>query len=457
MSNNKSLLTFIPYSSFSQWDVKHFFLAKISSSFSIEKLGEHLIHQTYKVQLSDYPDVEFGILGVSNKVGMFDADIVKGKKITQKYHLVKDGWLAYNPYRINVGSIGLKTVEQKGEYISPAYVVFSCKDTLLPEYMWLLMKTRIFNSMIKDSTTGSVRQTLHFEKLAEICAPIPSIKQQKKIIDEYHKMIAYAEKLEREAIDLENGIDNYLLDIFNLKHDDSKVVENEMLTTISLSDCGRWDVEYALNRAASFHLEDCNCEIKSAGTFIASTQYGLSEKANKGSTGIPIIRMGNIKNSELDLEDMKYLPLSAKLNGRYLDKGDLLFNRTNSKELVGKTAVFNLEGDYVFASYIIRVKLDTTQVNVDYINYMFASSIIRKQIDIVSRQVLGQVNINVDELCDLKFPIPPIKSDDETALTQERIVVEIERIRGEVKSKYVQAKDIRQKAHEYFENMVFII
>ena len=114
MSNKPALLSTVPFSSFSQWDVKQFFFAKILSKYPVEELGKHLIHQTEKIQLSDEPTKEFTILGVSNKIGMFDSSTEKGSKIKQKYHVVKDNWLAYNPYRINVGSIGIKTPNLKG-------------------------------------------------------------------------------------------------------------------------------------------------------------------------------------------------------------------------------------------------------------------------------------------------------------------------------------------------------
>lgn len=95
MSNKPALLSTVPFSSFSQWDVKQFFFAKILSKYPVEELGKHLIHQTEKIQLSDEPTKEFTILGVSNKIGMFDASTEKGSKIKQKYHVVKDNWLAY--------------------------------------------------------------------------------------------------------------------------------------------------------------------------------------------------------------------------------------------------------------------------------------------------------------------------------------------------------------------------
>ncbi len=80
MSSKSSLFSTFPFSSFSHWDVKQFFFTKILSKYPLEELGRHLIHQTEKVQLSDEPSEEFTILGVSNKIGMFDASVEKAAK-----------------------------------------------------------------------------------------------------------------------------------------------------------------------------------------------------------------------------------------------------------------------------------------------------------------------------------------------------------------------------------------
>lgn len=248
MSNKPALLSTVPFSSFSQWDVKQFFFAKILSKYPVEELGKHLIHQTEKIQLSDEPTKEFTILGVSNKIGMFDGSTEKGSKIKQKYHVVKDNWLAYNPYRINVGSIGIKTPNLKGSYISPAYVVFSCKDTILPEYLWLMMKSDFFNKLIKDSTTGSVRQTLHFEKLAAIKAPVPNVSDQQIILDAYHAKLNEAEENIKMANDYSDGLLlSIQADVSNLKDEPPKTPEvTNLVQTISFSDMNRWEVAYIL-------------------------------------------------------------------------------------------------------------------------------------------------------------------------------------------------------------------
>ncbi|UKI56804.1 MAG: restriction endonuclease subunit S [Treponema succinifaciens] len=131
-----------------------------------------------------------------------------------------------------------------------------------------------------------------------------------------------------------------------------------------------------------------------------------------------------------------------------LNKGDLLFNRTNSKELVGKTAVFEFDSDYVFASYLIRVVIDSTKANVHYISYLFGSKIIRDQINSISRQITGQANVNAEELKDFIFPLPPLS-------VQNEIVSHINQIKKQVKDLREQAKILREQAKKEFEESVF--
>lgn len=389
MDNNTSLLSTAPFSSLYQWDVKQFFYTKIKSKYPVEKLKKHLIHQTAKVQLSDLPDDEFIILGVSNKVGMFDASVEKGKKIKQKYHIVKDNWIAYNPYRINVGSIGIKTPDLKGGYISPAYVVFSCKDTLIPEFLWLMMKSDYFNKLIKDSTTGSVRQTLHFEKLADIEAPVPSITEQEKILKAYHDTLDAAKKNKHAGDDFEaNLLYDVQSQVSDLKKSDLKLKEfSSIMQTIPFSSTRRWEVGYILKEG---HLERIYDSFKFTEYSISELQteslFGLSVKASvkQKKDMIPVLRMSNIINGDLDFSELKYLPKKCAGTSKEPDKwllkdGDFLITRTNgSKDLVGKSAVFHETEIYTYASYLIRYRFKPSIVIPEYVNILFMTPLVRE-------------------------------------------------------------------------------
>lgn len=143
---------------------------------------------------------------------------------------------------------------------------------------------------------------------------------------------------------------------------------------------------------------------------IESSTYGTSAKTNDDASGVPVIRMGNIFDGKLRLDRLKYLPTDhADVKKLVLEEDDLLFNRTNSYELVGKTAlVTSVQAEKMtFASYLIRVRLfykeKIARYVCRYINSYFGRSIL---MTMVTQQV-GQANINSKKLAALPIPLPP--------------------------------------------------
>jgi type I restriction enzyme S subunit len=150
-------------------------------------------------------------------------------------------------------------------------------------------------------------------------------------------------------------------------------------------------------------------------------QYGSSAKTNEDSIGVPVLRMGNIEEGKLVLDSLKYLPANhEEFPDLLLAEGDLLFNRTNSAELVGKTAVFRgIPQTCSFASYLIRVRL-TELCLPDFVAYFINSVFGRAWIALVVSQQVGQANVNGTKLQALVVPCAPFAE-------QKRIVVEVER------------------------------
>ncbi len=151
-------------------------------------------------------------------------------------------------------------------------------------------------------------------------------------------------------------------------------------------------------------------------------EYGSSAKTTEDATGVPVLRMGNIVEGELVLDNLKYLP---KQHGEFpkllLEAGDLLFNRTNSPELVGKTAVFRgVPQPFSFASYLIRVRLVDGCLPI-YLSTLINSIYGRAWVKAVVTQQVGQANVNGTKLQALSIPLPPLTE-------QHRIVTEIDRL-----------------------------
>jgi type I restriction enzyme S subunit len=153
------------------------------------------------------------------------------------------------------------------------------------------------------------------------------------------------------------------------------------------------------------------------GEILVRAQYGLSSKANSNGNGTPILRMGNIQGGHLDTINLKHIHLPAKELEKYrLTEGDILFNRTNSLELVGKAATFTgLDGDWVFASYLVRLEVDRRRALPEYVTAVINSPIGRAYVHHTARRAIGMVNINAKQIQQLELPVPPL-SDQETLI-----------------------------------------
>jgi len=137
-------------------------------------------------------------------------------------------------------------------------------------------------------------------------------------------------------------------------------------------------------------------------------QYGSSAKTSEQSSGMPVLRMGNIVEGQLRFEDLKYLPKNhSEFPDLLLEKGDLLFNRTNSPELVGKAAIYAGNPEPCsFASYLIRVKM-ADGIKSNFVSFYINSVYGRKWIKTVVSQQVGQANVNGTKLQALLIPLPP--------------------------------------------------
>jgi type I restriction enzyme S subunit len=155
-------------------------------------------------------------------------------------------------------------------------------------------------------------------------------------------------------------------------------------------------------------------------------QYGLSKKAFSEPAGIPIIRMGNIVDGKVSFDNLKYVELKPEETTKYLlEEGDILFNKTNSAELVGKSAVYENTRKAVFASYLIRLKIDNAKAMphyiVSYINSQKGQEYIQSQLS----RAIGQANLNANKLQAMPIHIPPL---DE----QRRIMAYLDKVQQQV-------------------------
>lgn len=165
----------------------------------LKKLKSAIIHRCYSSQTKMIPLSELlkqcsdrnrsgsdlQVLSVSNKYGFIaQSDQFEDREVasddTSNYKVVKKGMFAYNPARINIGSIALYEMDGNG-IVSPMYVCFTTKSELLPSYLKYYFASQTFKHEMYKRLEGSVRLCLTFEELCNIEIHLPSIEQQKNI------------------------------------------------------------------------------------------------------------------------------------------------------------------------------------------------------------------------------------------------------------------------------------
>lgn len=170
----------------------------------------------------------------------------------------------------------------------------------------------------------------------------------------------------------------------------------------------RLDVNYsALGPMVEQRLARSRYPVVTIGELEKRLQYGCSKRAEVEPVGVPILRMSNMQPEGWDLRDLKYVELTDRERDLWLlQREDILFNRTNSKELVGKCEVFREPGEWVFASYLMRLAVDSKRALPDFVSAYLSSPGGRAQIERESRQIIGMTNINAEEIRTLRIPLP---------------------------------------------------
>jgi type I restriction enzyme, S subunit len=150
---------------------------------------------------------------------------------------------------------------------------------------------------------------------------------------------------------------------------------------------------------------------------VETLQYGTSKRADRNlKDGVPVLRMGNIRDGKIDAGRSKLKlidPATEDIPKFTLRRGDILFNRTNSPELVGKAAVFDLDGPVIFASYLVRITCDERLVLPDYLCGWINSPWGRRWARTVRTDCVSQSNINAAKLRTLPVPLPPLDEQRE--------------------------------------------
>ena len=173
--------------------------------------------------------------------------------------------------------------------------------------------------------------------------------------------------------------------------------------------------------------------------------YGTSQKSHGDSSKVPVYRMGNIVGGRLIDESLKYVdPTIDDLPKLYLKTDDILFNRTNSYELVGKSGIFTGQDDTTtFASYLIRIRLPSTLLFPTYFSVAMNAPYFRQtQIEPEVVQQCGQANFNGTKLSSTVVPVPPLAEQRRIVAKVDQLMVMVDQLETQLADSRATAKNL---------------
>jgi len=247
----------------------------------------------------------------------------------------------------------------------------------------------------------------HFKYLKESDFFVPPLAEQKQIADKLDTMLAQVERTKTRL----DAIPEIL----------KRFRQSVLAAAVSGKLTEDWRGEISSQHWVKGILSD----------FIEKPNYGTSSKSlNEGK--VPVLRMGNLQGGGLDWEKLVYTSDDIEIKKYMLKKGDVLFNRTNSPELVGKTSIFRGERKAIYAGYLIRVRcLDN--LNPEFLNYNLNSYVARQYCHSVKSDGVSQSNINAKKLSAYPVEIPPLEEQTEIVRRVEELFGFADRIEARVK------------------------
>ena len=285
-------------------------------------------------------------------------------------------------------SVGRATLNDVDLAINQDLKALLCQAELLPQYLTFFLSFAA--PKLEAKATGATVKGITIDDIQELELPLPSLPDQRRIAG----MLEQADRLRRTR--------RYALEL-----------SDTFLPAAFLEMFG--------DRGAHWPKA-------TLGEVTEQFSYGTSVKCGGQANETPVLRIPNIIGDTIDIHDLKYGALAnSERKKLLLLPGDLLFVRTNGNpDYVGKCAVFDLQGDYCFASYLIRSRLHQTTVSPVFVAGYLRSMSGRKCMRPAIRTTAGQFNVSVEGLRDVAIPVPPLRLQQRFA----DLVREHERLRA---------------------------
>lgn len=360
----------------------------MKSRFPIIELGKYI----RQISLRNRAEADVEVFSVTNSEGFKKSTDYFSKEVFSKdvsnYKIVSPGQFAYNPSRINVGSIDYLR-HDSAVLVSPLYIVFERNKDLHADYLLRYLKSGWGNAQIRANTEGAVRDSLKFKGLENINIPLPSLDDQIRIADLLGQVDGLITQRKQGLQQLDDLLKSVFLEMFG------DPVRNEK----------GWKIG----------------SLSSYGSFKNGLNFG------KGESGVAVryLGVGDFKSKSAldDFDSLGFIELNELPAADYfLLDGDLLLVRSNgNRELVGRCmAVYPGAERATYSGFCIRYRITDASLLAVYVAHLFRSAAFRRVL-FQGGQGANIQNINQQILSALPIPVPDEGLQNQFAAIVEKV------------------------------------
>ena len=284
-----------------------------------------------------------------------------------------------------IGRVAIVPKELKGICLQRSVAVIKPNKEIINN-RYLMYQLQNMRSFLEKEARGVAQKGIYLKQVSQLDIKLPEIEQQKQIVKVLDKVSKLISLRKQQLAKLDELVKARFVEMFG-----------------------------------TFPANPFRWSIGKIQDVVSDVRYGSSRPAVEGGK-YPYLRMNNITYSgELDLRDTKRIDIpDSELDKCTVRRGDVLFNRTNSKELVGKTCVYNRDELMVLAGFVIRVRVNErirSEVLSAFLNMDFS----KRMLIGMCKTAIGQANINAKELQNIDLYIPPIELQDQFVTLKNKI------------------------------------
>lgn len=335
--------------------------------------------------------------------------------------------------------------------ITSHLVTITCRDDINPHYLSHFFRSNLGQLQIYRWGNKSTRPELNTGEVENILITTPPLKTQNEIVEKLNLAYTVKKQKEAEAQQLLDSIDDYLLAELGIKLPEQ--AENTVQSRIFIQQFKtitgkRLDPIFYSSDLNTFNsgLYDSQLLRVVSLSFISGVGAGKQDQSSEDMGGIIQIRPTNMdRNGGLKYDKNIYLPIDFQ--GTKIEVDDVLFNNTNSQELVGKTTILKEEKELFFSNHITKITVNTNIIYPDYLAIILNAYQRSKIFYSMCTNWNNQSGVGLDVLKQLKIPVPPLEKQTE-------IANHITQTRNQAKQLQQQAKAELEQAKKEVEAMI---